>query len=203
MNLKYRRTNYKYGLRKKQLRTLKQGGLTLLAICFLGGSYGNLFTPVNSDSPLLSPLPVYATESPDPAPDTQTVKEVKPVVEEGRKDVQSREGREEIIELIRNAFPEDPNVAVAIAMGESSLDPTRTHKDYKECSIGLFQINLAKGDCAGKKIHWDKVPGETAEEKIAWLQIPENNIKIARQIYDAQGWVPWTVFTSAIYKKFL
>lgn len=49
--------------------------------------------------------------------------------------------------------------------------------------IGLFGINLAA--------HWDEIPGETREEKIAWLQDPINNIDFAYTLFKARGWQDW------------
>lgn len=119
-----------------------------------------------------------------------------------------------LVEIIK-AFPEKSLVAQAIAKAESGLNPNRegiheagkhewSSNTYKgECSIGLFQINLAEDACRGKKVHWDKVPGETLEEKIAWLKVPENNIKIARQIYEARGnFSAWSTYTNGSYQNF-
>lgn len=135
----------------------------------------------------------------------------KPVVVQA--DLSLDETQTILVEIIK-AFPEQSLVAQAIAKAESGLNPNRegiheagkyewSSDTYKgECSIGLFQINLAEDACRGKKVHWDKVPGETLEEKIAWLKVPENNIKIAREIYEARGFKPWSTYTSGSYKNF-
>lgn len=92
------------------------------------------------------------------------------------------------------------DTAMCIIKHESGANPTRENLGkarvgYRgECSIGLFQINLASNGCAGKKVHWNKAQGNTLSEKIAWLKVPENNVKIAKQLFDASGWNPWTTF---------
>lgn len=127
----------------------------------------------------------------------------------------SHEVGSEIEKLITQEFGEDAEIAIAIARAESGLNPNRegihiagkhtwSSATYKgECSIGLFQINLASNACNGKWVHASKIPGETIEEKIAWLKIPENNIKTAKEIYKASGFNPWSTFTQGTYKKYL
>lgn len=107
-------------------------------------------------------------------------------------------------ELTYKIFGEkDGKIAYAIAKAESNLNPTRVHRDNVECSVGLFQINIVKGDGLGAKVHWDKIPGETLNEKIEWLSVPENNILIAKFIYGSSGFYPWTVYKNGVYKSFL
>jgi hypothetical protein len=118
-----------------------------------------------------------------------------------------------LVEIIK-AFPEKSLVAQAVAKAESGLNPNRegihaagkydwSSDTYKgECSIGLFQINLAEDGCKGRKVHWDKAEGETLEEKIAWLKVPANNIKVARQIYEESGFKPWSTYTNGSYQNF-
>jgi len=65
-----------------------------------------------------------------------------------------------------------------------------------------MQINLMKPS-TGKHIHWAKAEGNTLEEKTEWLKVPANNMKVARQIYDRQGFQPWAAFTGGSYKKHL
>lgn len=58
---------------------------------------------------------------------------------------------------------------------EKAVGPTQ---DY-----GVAQIHLPS--------HRGKVPGETDSEKIEWLFDYKNNLRLAKQIYDASGWYPW------------
>jgi hypothetical protein len=107
-------------------------------------------------------------------------------------------------ELTYKIFGEkDGKVAYAIMGCESNYSPTRTHIDEKEASIGLMQINLIKGNGEGAWVHWDKVPGETLEEKIEWLKVPENNLLIAKFIKGSSGFYPWSCFSKKGYLKYL
>jgi len=81
--------------------------------------------------------------------------------------------------LFDEVFNEDADLMYSIAKCESSLEADRVHSDYREHSVGLLQINL--------KAHAVKVPGETLEDKTAWLQIPENNLLVGRFIKSTQG----------------
>lgn len=106
-------------------------------------------------------------------------------------------------DYIQEVFGEDGDVAIAVAKAESGLENDRENRSPVECSIGLFQINLAKDYCNGKWVHASKVPGDTMDEKIEWLKDPYNNIDMAKKIYDASGFRPWSVFTNGWYKTFL
>lgn len=72
-----------------------------------------------------------------------------------------------------------------------------------ECSVGLFQINLADGHCDGKWIHAYKAKGDSIDEKIEWLSNYKNNIDVAYQIYKAQGFKPWSTYADGRYKDFV
>ncbi len=119
-------------------------------------------------------------------------------------------------ELFKAAFGDNWKTARAIAMAEAGMNWAREgiHKagkyswssnTYKgECSIGAFQINLASDACNGKRVHWSKAEGNTLEEKIAWLKKPENNIKLAVQIYKARGnFTAWSTYTNGSYLKYM
>lgn len=171
-------------------------------------TYGILNTPVE----LVSPIPVYAyTElqaTPEPTPVVTPAPTPKPTP---TPTTDSQVSLSQVEKIVRETFPEEPTVAVAVAKAESGLNPNRENRGkangkYKgECSIGLFQINLRSDGCTGKKVHWDKVPGETLEEKVEWLKVPENNAKIARDIYDGRGgnWYAWGAYTNGSYKQHL
>lgn len=110
----------------------------------------------------------------------------------------------QVAELIveRFGYKEEAADALAIAQAESGLDTTKENKTSAECSIGLFQINLARDYCNGTWVHAGKVPGDTMEEKIEWLKVPENNIEIAKQIHRTSGFYPWSVFLNGVYEIF-
>lgn len=129
----------------------------------------------------------------------------------------SLETREDIENYILEVFGEEiGKVAIAVGMSESHLIPEKTliadaghyswsSPTYKgECSVGLFMINLASDGCNGKRVHYDKVPGDTLEQKIEWLKDPKNNIDFAKKIYDSRGnFTAWSAYTGGGYKKFI
>lgn len=89
-------------------------------------------------------------------------------------------------ERIYSVFGEEGRFANAVAWAESSMRPTVW--SWTGCCYGLFQINI--------QAHWNEIPGSNWNEKVAWLSVPENNIKLAKQIRDRDGWVPWDVVSS-------
>jgi len=101
---------------------------------------------------------------------------------------------QEIAEYIRQTFPEDSDVALAVAMAESGFNTSaygdRNNKLAPEGSRGLFQINTA--------VHKDKLAGRDVNN---W----KDNIDIAREIYDERGgsWQPWGAYTDGRYNEFL
>lgn len=110
--------------------------------------------------------------------------------------------QEEIEAYIKTIFGRDAKTAIAVSRNECGP----TNKSYPSCqfhtshenSIGLFQINLMSKYA---KVHYDRVPGETLEEKIEWLKDPHNNVLMAYWIYSHSGWNPWTAYTSGNYLK--
>jgi len=102
----------------------------------------------------------------------------------------------ERIELeIRKTFPEDADVAVAIAKAESELNPNALNPEaHRDCngSIGLMQIAC---------VHHIK------PEKLYDVR---ENLQTARRIYDTLdkdgnkvGWLPWGAYTDGRYKEYL
>ena len=74
-------------------------------------------------------------------------------------------------------FGKNAPQAIRVFKCESGLRPaavSNTH-DY-----GVAQINLVS--------HASKIP---ADDKVAWLFEPENNIKLALQLFIYSGWNPW------------
>ena len=97
----------------------------------------------------------------------------------------------EIENLIRKEFPDCPETAVKIAKCESSLDYTREGDkhltfQYKGqrygSSFGLFQIRSGGNDRGGIWVRSDNV-----EEFSKKMLNPQQNIKMARKIYEASG----------------
>lgn len=98
---------------------------------------------------------------------------------------------DDIEKLIAETFPDAPQVALAIAKCESGLVPTRigdTHMDKH--SYGLFQINQT----------WHPYSEET-------LLNPQENIRIAKEIYDSfeeitgDGFNAWSCYKQKLYLK--
>lgn len=91
-----------------------------------------------------------------------------------------------IEKLIKKYFPENYEVALAVAKAESGLVPTASNwqDNHKVCkgSFGIFQVGC---------LH---------ESDYTALYDVEYNIKRAREIYDAAGsWEPWGAYTSGAY----
>jgi hypothetical protein len=91
-------------------------------------------------------------------------------------------------EKIRQAFPEDPDLFVAIAKAESNLNPKAFNPEgHKGCagSIGVFQIAC---------LH-----AENPDE----LFDVDTNIEYARMIYDRDGLKAWGAYTDFRYLAYL
>ena len=108
---------------------------------------------------------------------------------------------ESIEKYVRTIFGKDSKVAIAVSHNECNprnrLYPT-CHETItnKEYSVGIFQINI-KSEYA--KVHYDRIPGGTLEEKIEWLKDPYNNTLFAYWIFKTSGWNPWTAYTNGSY----
>ena len=91
-------------------------------------------------------------------------------------------------DLIYKYFGDNGRVATAVFMAESGCNATSiSHtNDY-----GVAQIN---------QVHFQKIP---SVKKVEWLMNPENNIKLAYEIYQKQGFKPWTAYINGAYIKFL
>src|SRR5574341_1358665 len=92
----------------------------------------------------------------------------------------SREDDKKVIEYIIRVFGTESETATRVFRCESNL---RTAVISRTSDVGVAQINLAA--------HWEKIPGETREEKILWLQDYKNNIDFAYELYKRSGWKPW------------
>jgi len=94
----------------------------------------------------------------------------------------------EIKDLVARYFQAEAKTALAIAMCESSLDPSRIgDTNMEKYSYGLFQVNRTWHDY-------------TPEQ----LLDPEFNCKVAKQIRDKWGnWNAWSCYKNGNYKKFL
>ena len=118
-----------------------------------------------------------------------------------------------IPELFTKYFGSEARTARAIAKAENyAADPKASHtnSDFNGLPNKPWKHHFAKGseDHGIMQLNlfwnWEKIPGETKEEKITWLQDPENNIKLAKQIRDGWGnYGAWSTYKSGKYKKYL
>lgn len=93
---------------------------------------------------------------------------------------------ETIEEKIAKAFPEAPEIMIAVAKAESGMNPKAMHTNNNgSIDIGLFQVNSIHG--------YDQLE----------LTKVEKNIEVARKVYDKQGLSAWSVINNGAYKKFL
>ena len=85
--------------------------------------------------------------------------------------------------MIRETFPEDYAIAVAVATCESGLNPKAFNPTNKDGSVdgGLWQINSVH-DKQLKALGLDKFN-------------PEHATKYARMLYEKNGWNDWVCFT--------
>jgi hypothetical protein len=92
-----------------------------------------------------------------------------------------------IEDKIRKTFPENPEVMLAIAKAESKLNPHAINRANRNGSVdvGLFQINSIHG--------YDE----------EFLKNEDNNLKVARKIYDTQGITAWSAYNNGAYLKWL
>jgi hypothetical protein len=150
-------------------------------------------------APTVTPSPqaviAVVAEQP-PAPHTET----DPIAE-----------REAIHRYISTIFRGSASTAYAISLaegkarslykGEVVYDPKAIRKTSSEYSVGIFQINI---ESEYAKVHFDRVPGKTTEEKVSWLQDPYNNTLFAYWVYSThENFEPWTSYTGGKYLAYL
>lgn len=88
-----------------------------------------------------------------------------------------------IVDKIMTTFGKNGEVAVAVARAESGL----RYNAQNSCCAGIFQIH---------RVHKAKYEGEDIYDV-------DTNIRVAYEIFKAQGWQPWEAYTNGAYKKFL
>lgn len=99
---------------------------------------------------------------------------------------------EEIIEYITKVFGKDARMALAVSRCESSLNPNAINKNNylyggKGIDHGLFQVNS----------YWHRFKGDIAN--LTWKE----NVRMAKDIFDASGWNAWYCYRNGGYLKFL
>ena len=100
--------------------------------------------------------------------------------------------------LIEKVFHEEPKIALAVAKGESGLKVDakgwncRYGKKSTSCKVadrgkawsvdcGLYQINVIAKECPEHLLN------------------PDENIQVARKMYEARKWSPWVAFNNKQY----
>jgi hypothetical protein len=107
------------------------------------------------------------------------------------RDTIDRDRSETIEDKIRRVFGKDADMAVAIAKAESGLNEKSVSKPNRNGSIdrGIFQIN---------SVHLWRVGGDSSK-----LLDRDTNIAVAYEIFKEQNWIPWTVYRTGAYLKYL
>ncbi len=108
--------------------------------------------------------------------------------------------QKEIEGYIKTIFGKDARIAIAVSHNECSpknqMYPKCNLHTNAENSVGLFQINIQSETA---RVHWNRIPGKTLDEKKVWLDDPYNNTLLAYWIFQTSGWTPWSAFTSGRY----
>lgn len=138
-----------------------------------------------------------------PIPSAGESAKIKPVVNYGVLSwnyTEAKEPKTNIEKYIKTIFGKDGDIAYAIARAESGLRPSAKLITKHETSIGIFQINIQSEQA---KVHYHRIPGNTLNDKIAWLEVPENNVLMAYWIYSHSGFSPWSVYKNNSYQNYL
>ena len=86
---------------------------------------------------------------------------------------------------IRRQFGAEYKTALAVAKAESRLKAEAIHKNSNNSvDYGIFQINSVNG------------------YKVSEMLDARQNIKIAREIYEKQGWKAWATYNSNAYQAY-
>jgi len=104
--------------------------------------------------------------------------------------------QQEIAQLAASVGFPDPQLAAAIAMGESSGNPQAYNGRGNDQSYGLWQINM-RGDLG---------PARRAQFGLSRnedLFDPTTNARAAIAIFNQQGYSAWGAYTNGSYRKFL
>lgn len=113
-----------------------------------------------------------------------TINELKPIEstpEPQNRAVSNLTTQEDVRDYITQVFGSQAKNAIAVAKCESGLNPTRINNNprTKDYSVGVFQINLF-GSLRN---------GRPAEDKLLDAKF---NIDYAYEMYQRQGWGPWS-----------
>jgi len=93
-------------------------------------------------------------------------------------------------EKVIETFPEEAETFLAITWSESKFE----NQASSWCCHGIMQVHEWE--------HRFKIPtshNETRDGRIAWLRNPDNNLEVARIIYNDSGKSPWAGYTDGSY----
>lgn len=106
--------------------------------------------------------------------------------------------RTQLATLARNAgfTGKDVDVAVAVALAESSGNPAKHNGKGEDDSYGLWQINMLGSMGPDRRKRFGL-------KSNADLFDPATNARVAYGIWKDSKWQPWTTYTRGTYKEFL
>lgn len=88
------------------------------------------------------------------------------------------------------------DIAVAVALAESSGNPSNHNSTPPDDSYGLWQINMIGSLGPDRRKRFNL-------KSSADLYDPATNARVAYAIWKDEGWHPWTTYTKGTYKEFL
>jgi len=122
-----------------------------------------------------------------------------PEFAEGKEKPKTKYTQKEIYDmLLEGGFKEDDaKIMAAVAMAESGGDSEALNDDgKKDLSYGLFQINMIGGIGPERRDLYNLDSNNN-------LYDPMTNIRVAKEIFDKQGYGAWGAYTNNSYKTFL
>lgn len=113
---------------------------------------------------------------------------------------------------ITKYFPEDSKTAIAVFKAESSLNPNiigyncrYTYFDVKKQATSTKVTTCKVADRANaisKDYGLAQINDQHSKTPEKFLDA-EENLKMARRLYDERGWKCWYAYTDGLYKKYL
>jgi hypothetical protein len=117
--------------------------------------------------------------------------------------------REKIKQYIYSIFSSNARLAYSISLAESGegcggevvYKIKALHHSGDEHSVGIFQVNLYNKNVW---VHAGQVPGDTLEQKQAWLEDPYNNAVFSAYLSNkGDDFGAWSTYTSGAYQGFM
>lgn len=130
---------------------------------------------------------------------TQDIKQAIPVVEPCKVSVEA---------CITKYFPDDPKVAKAVFTAESQLDPKQIGYNcrYNKTATTTYVTVCKKGDrdlAISKDYGLAQINEQNYKGDKSDLFDVETNMKVARIVYESQGWRGWYVYRDGKYLQYL